>query len=581
MKEKIRERRVNIIVVFVFMSIIMKIFAESYYWPDPVLSKRKLLELFIIISGIVLVPLSVVLNDAFNNKINEIKAWIKEMVVKVRNNKKYVAIYMLIILLIPIIAYIAASSIGPSKRVSFFVFCTIGYILVTVLALRKSAAQKTERLFAIVALLLGGCFIMVTPAISGLSWDDQIHYDRAANVAGYLNGIKYDSEHWMTEVINENVALYDPEVRAAHQESLNTRFENKEISMKYEYEGEIWAIAYVPIAIGMILGRGLGLSFIEIFVVGKLFNILAYVAIMYFAIKRLCYGKTFMSIVGLIPTSLYMAGSYSYDPWVIAFVMLGFSYFFYEIQTPDKKLENKNIVIMLAAILLGCLPKAVYCPLLLPLLFMPRKKFKSKKQQMLYYAGILFVGVALVLSFVLPMFLGSTKYTDTRGGADVNSGGQIKYILNNPAQYMGTLATFLMDYINPQNSWGYLTHFAYIGIGRYNMLLFWTLLVVAFLDRSPKANKILPVRVTTVIGVCVGIMTVATSMYVSFTAVGSNTIEGCQSRYLLPMVFPLIYSFGIDGIKVKINANVITIIGISIMSGVFLYNIGTFCTKFY
>ena len=35
----------------------------------------------------------------------------------------------------------------------------------------------------------------------------------------------------------------------------------------------------------------------------------------------------------------------------------------------------------------------------------------------------------------------------------------------------------------------------------------------------------------------------ASALYVSYTAVGSNTIEGCQGRYLLPLVIPFLALF--------------------------------------
>ena len=30
-------------------------------------------------------------------------------------------------------------------------------------------------------------------------------------------------------------------------------------------------------------------------------------------------------------------------------------------------------------------------------------------------------------------------------------------------------------------------------------------------------------------------------MYVYYTGVGKSTVEGCQGRYILPMLFPLLY----------------------------------------
>lgn len=45
--------------------------------------------------------------------------------------------------------------------------------------------------------------------------------------------------------------------------------------------------------------------------------------IIYYAIKRLRYGKILMSVIALLPTSMVLASSYSYDWWVIALTLAG------------------------------------------------------------------------------------------------------------------------------------------------------------------------------------------------------------------------------------------------------------------
>ena len=50
-----------------------------------------------------------------------------------------------------------------------------------------------------------------------------------------------------------------------------------------------------------------------------------------------------------------------------------------------------------------------------------------------------------MMTFLLPMLIGSSGTGDTRGGEDVNSIEQIKYILSNPGEYTGALLNFLKE----------------------------------------------------------------------------------------------------------------------------------------
>ena len=70
---------------------------------------------------------------------------------------------------------------------------------------------------------------------------------------------------------------------------------------------------------------------------------------------------------------------------------------------------------------------------------MPVNKFKDKKQRKIYYAIIIGTAIFLMMTFLLPMLINSPGTGDSRGGSDVNSTEQIKYILSNPLEYSDTL----------------------------------------------------------------------------------------------------------------------------------------------
>ena len=325
------------------------------------------------------------------------------------------------------------------------------------------------------------------------------------------------------------------------------------------------------------MGRALGLSFFHTFMLSKMVILFTYVLVMYFAIKKLKNGKILLAVIGLSSTTMFMASTMSYDYWVIGFTTLGYSFFISELQNRDKKLEYKNMIMMNICFLLGIAPKAIYFVLMFVLLFMPKDKFVDKKQRKIYYTLIVGVAVFLMMTFLLPMLIGSSGTGDTRGGEDVNSIEQIKYILSNPGEYTGTLLNFLKEYLDLDYAEEFITSMAYMGYGMGTTITLMLMAVLMYIDRDEKKIKMPCVRGAYFFSAAVCIVLVATALYVSFTEVGANYIAGCQPRYLLPILFPTAYFIGVDGVQTKINKNVMTVVSISIMSYFFMAGMWNTC----
>ena len=105
----------------------------------------------------------------------------------------------------------------------------------------------------------------------------------------------------------------------------------------------------------------------------------------------------------------------------------------------------------------------------------------------------------------------------------------------------------------------YLSFFAYLGKGNNFTLPLLTIVVTAFLDRNMTDNKYILFKFVTYIDIFVSIVLVVTALYVSFTPVGYNTVNGCQPRYLLPLMFPF-YIFLAPNGKIDINYKKLSLI---------------------
>ncbi|MEG0324599.1 MAG: DUF2142 domain-containing protein, partial [Raoultibacter sp.] len=134
---------------------------------------------------------------------------------------------------------------------------------------------------------------------------------------------------------------------------------------------------------------------------------------------------------------------------------------------------------------------------------------------------------------------------DARGGSDVNSTGQVAFVLSDPLGYLNILTRFLTEYLSIPSSSIYTSFFAYLGMSSWGSLPLVVLILVAATDlnehnfcyskwRYRIAGALLLVGTSALM---------ASALYVSYTAVGSSTIEGCQGRYLLPLAVPFLALF--------------------------------------
>ena len=306
----------------------------------------------------------------------------------------------------------------------------------------------------------------------------------------------------------------------------------------------------------MFVARVIGLPFHQMWQTGRLFGLLAYAVIGYFAIRRLKSGKVILAGTLLIPECVFLASNYSYDPGVTVLLALGLSYCFAEWQEPGKKLTLFNACVILISLFLGSWTKGVYFPVLLIPMCLPKDKFRSRAWRRGFLIAASLILLYLIYDVASP-FLGSsaTSYTDTRG-SDSDAGLQIQYILADPVRYTGVLLQSLWTVIGPESANGLLTHFGYLGLMPNYYLYLILLAVITFTDKSA-ADTELSRRVGTrgffqllLFGI---VCLIGTSMYVVYTPVGADGIAGFQCRYILPVLYPAMKLMGSGRIRNDMN----------------------------
>jgi uncharacterized membrane protein len=262
-----------------------------------------------------------------------------------------------------------------------------------------------------------------------------------------------------------------------------------------------------------------------------------------------------LMVIALLPINIFQSANYTYDIWLIGLSMLGFAYLFSEMQEPDSKVSVRSCVVMITAMFLAVCVKAVYFPLILALLLLSKNKFQSIRQYNFFRIGVITATVITLMSFALPFVVEGPGQGDMRGGSDVNATEQVKFILSNPFGYAVILLNFLRHYLSLSTMPDYTVLHGYLGHSSNFLLVFLLLIIVVLTDKHERDKYVTNIRTRlAVVSACfITVCLVATALYIAFTAVGLDTVMGCQPRYILPVVFPACFILGSCKIVNNIN----------------------------
>ncbi len=270
----------------------------------------------------------------------------------------------------------------------------------------------------------------------------------------------------------------------------------------------------------------------------RMANAMAYVAACFFAIKLAKRYRLIFAAAALVPSSLFIATSCGYDPMVTALSYLALALMVNELIDRSRLLRPGPLLAIMLCLMTVCMTKPVYAPICLPLLFLPKEKFKSRAQGIWFKVAVGLFVLCVAASFLLPALIDSGAVSDERGG-DVNSAYQIAYILRNPLGYLKLLWANLSDNL-AFHALRMTSNFGYLDVGSQSLslcILLW-LGYAALSDTA--AQEELSARhwhqgLLGFSAVAV-VMLIYISMFIVFTEVGAQTIMGVQSRYFLPLL---------------------------------------------
>ena len=354
-------------------------------------------------------------------------------------------------------------------------------------------------------------------------------------------------------------------------------------------EGKIWGLdnpfAYIVPAIGMrigkvllcLMGENLDTAY-NLLILGRLSNFMVFYILATIAVSRTpIYKKTMMTVI-LLPMTIFLSASLSYDALTIPISMLIFAEVFRLIINEQCMVELREIITLFICATVLAAIKIVYFPILALCLFIPKEKFKSKRQ---YFISILVVILAAIIGYGIPGIV--NKINDERLILD-----NYDFIQNQKAFLLGNPTTFWLAFLNSVHEYKYFYMNSFVGnLGSLDTnyptpvsaSILCVLIVISIYDSIRVGIINWKIKLVDFILIVTSILGTFLYIYITWTpkvlGVGANLISGVRGRYFIPiyLFFAVLFASNLPKKEFKIGQRIIKELGVLFIDYIILVSI--------
>lgn len=432
---------------------------------------------------------------------------------------------------------------------------------------------KVEKAFILIALIFGCMIAIITPPFQVP--DEGAHFLRSFqiskgevfeikinnNIGGYFPNSIID----FMNNINPGLATH-PEKKQSiesikiylHQPLKSDANSFKNINTPY------FPIVYLPQSIGMTIGKILNLSPMLLLYLGRLFNLIAWSLLIYFAIKITPIGKKLFLILALTPMSLFQASSLSADAVTNGIAFLLVSLILYYTLNENIILDRKKIGLIFLLVILISLAKQAYIVFSLLFLFIFLKKNINKRK--LAFQFILLLILQLTFYGIWTVMLNNSTLANTELVTRIHE--RLSFMINYPFYSINILINTIMTNFKIYLQ-GFIGDFGWLDaplpnsfIAFYASIIF----IVSLLDNNNNIRLKAIHRIILFLTSFITIVCIFTLLFLTYNGAGSKIIEGVQGRYFIPIA-PLIFlAFYNNIFKIKENKLFVSVVIISIFA---------------
>ena len=471
---------------------------------------------------------------------------------------------------------------GSGLNKTFFLLFAFAMSVVIGIFVIPEKWAKPENMVLVLAAVMGISMAVINPAFQ--ECDGPSHFYRSMDVSyGNVLGSFGNFTHEAGEIyVPENVQEIayrqltpNGSEGTAYMEYLKSHKFSKN-KTKMVYYDSVTSVVYWPQGLGIFLGRTLNLSIYHVILLGRIFNLLAYMGLVYAAVRFMPFYKNLMAMLAVMPLSIYQASSLSQDAVLngvgFLFVALCCYYAFDE----KVKLNWKKTLVLGLLLLTMFLSKYVYACLGLLVFMIPKDKFNSRKDYWKSFAIALLPLVILGSYVMLRVSSGiSGLQAGAGGGADTMT--QIQYLKIHPTMTLKVILSTVLTNLNT-----YLIHLNILGSLNYPLTLFLVigpcfLLCVGLLDGQEVSGRIkMRHRIIMLLAFAITFAAIMLGLYIGdgiANPVGGTIINGIQGRYFILMLILPFLALGSDRVKQDIRHFTVKcsgIMGVMLLYAVFM-----------
>lgn len=453
---------------------------------------------------------------------------------------------ILLALLIIVFAQLTLPILFNIQFTSHFWILIFGVGFYLLLFDTNSVKKLPLNAFFLVA-IFGTVVSLIKPVQYGL--DEESHLPNVISVSDSLF-FKYSNEKLSDydSVFSYDV-LRNPDRKPAQDFYLEKHSESRIRGKAIGFDNP----AFVPAAIGWSVGRIVSDRIYVSYYLGRIFQVLAYAALVYLALKISKSYREGLYIFATFPAVIYVVAGYHYDYLYFGGSLIAIA-LLTNFLSAHQKIGKKEVVAFQASILAFAFSKFPMILLGSLLTFLPKKYYKTSSIRL--FSSLIFI----LNLFIGLLYTGIIKLFPTSGSAISGDGPGLFYFITHPLPLLRTLSiapdAVLHDFIASPLKYvssgsGFLT--------AITICLFFSLSFLVILKNKIVVPKIFQ-AVSAVLFLAVSsLIIIAISGDTRVYHVGDMLVGGVQGRYyyFIIVFLPLLISSWINDVLIKENTIII------------------------
>jgi len=416
---------------------------------------------------------------------------------------------------------------------------------------------RVEWIFAGLALPFSVLFAFITPPTQVP--DEGSHFYRSYQISEFH--FSHADGSVPVSLVKLDTSFSDLHAAAANKTTLaeirSHMKERLEPQNRTQVSAPGYTLPYIPQAMGILFGRLVTSSPLILMYFARLFNLLAAVVIIFFAIRITPSFKWLFMILALMPKTIFLFGSLSYDTLTISISFFTIAIFLYYVYECKRNLQIKDLALMAFLILLLLFCKPPYFLIALLFFFIPPKKFGKLYKYIMISIGVVALGLFIYkgIPVMTTLFQGHSSAAAVTSSPEsiFRPDVQMNLIKSDIPAYCTLMLNSAFNLNRSYVLESFVGFLGWIDIELPKTLTYSFLLFILFsaLVMAEGEIKIGFAKKSLLFFILVmSFLAIETAMFLYATSPGINTIHGVQGRYLIPLAplfFMLFYNRSLNG----------------------------------